>query len=78
MENTGSNAEPRFDRPRPIRDERGVPVKVSQHESHVTACDWDGDGTPDLIVGGESGGLYFFHHDWVSGIYHRAEVAGSA
>ena len=77
IENVGSNAEPRFDRPQPIRDERGTPVKVSQHESHVTAYDWDGDGTPDLIVGGESGGLYFFHHDWVSGIYHRAEVASS-
>ena len=75
LENVGTNAAPRFDDPEPLRDERGQPVKVSQHESHVTAYDWDYDGKPDLIVGGESGGLYFFHHDWVSGIYHRAEIS---
>ena len=34
------------------------------------AYDWNGDGVPDLIVGGESGGLYLFHHDWLSGIAH--------
>ena len=70
LENAGTVGTPCFERPRPIRSPDGAAHKLSQHESHVTAFDWNGDGTPDLIIGGESGGLYLFHHDWLSGITH--------
>lgn len=71
LENRGSNKSPRFKKPWPVRGADSKPCKISQHESHVTAYDWDGDGRPDLIIGGESGSLYLFHHDWVSGIRHK-------
>jgi hypothetical protein len=70
LENAGDNQSPKFGYPKPIRDPEGRAIKLSQHESHVTAYDWDGDSRPDLIIGGESGGLYLFHHDWLSGIAH--------
>ena len=75
LQNTGTREAPRFERPQPIAPPGGPPHKLSQHESHVTAFDWNGDGTPDLIIGGESGGLYLFHHDWLSGIAHTVQVA---
>ena len=74
LENSGTRDAPCFERPRPIRTPDGKAHKLSQHESHVTAYDWNGDGAPDLIIGGESGGLYLFHHDWLSGIAHTVRV----
>ena len=74
LENSGTRETPRFERPRPLRTPDGKAHKLSQHESHVTACDWNHDGAADLIIGGESGGLYLFHHDWLSGIAHRVRV----
>ncbi len=75
LENAGTGGTPCFERPRPIRSPDGAAFKLSQHESHVTAFDWNGDGTLDLMIGGESGGLYLFHHDWLSGIAHSVRVA---
>ena len=36
---------------------------VAGHTSSPTACDFDGDGKPDLVVGAENGRLYFIKHD---------------
>jgi len=39
---------------------------VAGHTSSPTVCDFDGDGKPDLIVGGEDGRLYYIaHHDCI-------------
>ncbi|MAS95828.1 MAG: hypothetical protein CMO55_21705 [Verrucomicrobiales bacterium] len=37
--------------------------KVSGHTSSPTACDFDQDGKPDLVVGAENGRIYFIKHD---------------
>lgn len=39
----------------------GVPISVSHHETSLKAVDWDRDGKLDLITGGESGWVYYFH-----------------
>ncbi len=36
---------------------------VSGHTSSPSACDFDQDGKPDLLVGSENGRLYFIKHD---------------
>ncbi len=36
---------------------------VAGHTSSPTACDFDQDGKPDLLVGAENGRLYFIHHN---------------
>lgn len=39
----------------------GRPLSVSHHETSVVAVDWDRDGKLDLLLGGESGRVYYFH-----------------
>jgi predicted neuraminidase len=36
---------------------------VSSHTTSPTACDFDQDGKPDLVLGAENGLLYFIKHD---------------
>lgn len=36
---------------------------VAGHTSSPTACDFDGNGKPDLVVGAENGRLYFIKHE---------------
>jgi predicted neuraminidase len=36
---------------------------ISGHTSSPTACDFDADGKPDLVIGAEDGRLYFIKHD---------------
>jgi predicted neuraminidase len=36
---------------------------ISGHTSSPTACDFDRDGKPDLVIGAEDGRLYFIKHD---------------
>ena len=38
-----------------------LPISVSHHETSLKAIDWDQDGKLDLITGGESGWVYYFH-----------------
>jgi len=45
---------PRFRRGAVLRDTRGNPVRC-HHMSGLEVADWDGDGVPDLIVGGQRG-----------------------
>ena len=39
----------------------GRQLSVSHHETSVVAVDWDRDGRLDLLLGGESGRVYYFH-----------------
>lgn len=39
----------------------GKPLSVSHHETSTVAVDWDHDGQLDLLLGGESGRVYYFH-----------------
>lgn len=36
---------------------------VAGHTSSPTACDFDRDGKPDLVVGAENGRIYFINHE---------------
>ncbi|MEM7603687.1 MAG: FG-GAP-like repeat-containing protein, partial [Verrucomicrobiota bacterium] len=36
---------------------------VAGHTSSPTACDFDQDGNPDLVIGAENGRIYFIKHD---------------
>ncbi|MCX6622814.1 MAG: VCBS repeat-containing protein [Acidobacteria bacterium] len=56
--NMGSNARPRFRRE--LLRYFGQPIQVGLHETSAKAVDWDHDGKPDLITGGESGWIYYF------------------
>jgi hypothetical protein len=38
----------------------GKPLSVSHHETSIKVVDWDRDGQPDIITGGESGWVYYF------------------
>ncbi len=44
---------PGFRKGRVLRDTRGQPIRC-HHMSGLELADWDGDGVPDLIVGGQS------------------------
>ena len=50
---TDEEGVPRFWRGEVLRDTCGNEVR-SHHMSAVTVADWDGDGVPDLIVGGQT------------------------
>lgn len=53
--NTGSGME------RQVMRYYGRPLTVSHHETSISAVDWGGDGRLDLVLGGESGWVYYFH-----------------
>jgi hypothetical protein len=74
VENVGSNVDPRFKTPEQFKGPDGTPIETSHHENHAAAYDWDADGRLDLMVGGESGTIYLFHRDWLSGITHKTTV----
>lgn len=41
----------------------GKPLSVSHHETSIKIVDWDRDGKPDMITGGESGWVYLFNRN---------------
>jgi len=65
LQNIGTNRKPVFKLPKAFKTPDGRLV-VSHHESNVAVWDFDGDGSPDLVIGGESSSLYLFHHDWLT------------
>jgi len=73
LENVGSNARPRFRRPVLLATPDG-PIHISHHEMSPCAVDWNGDGELDLLVGGESGFVYFFDRRCLEGKMETAEV----
>ena len=74
VENVGTNRNPVFKKPVRFAAPDGTPIETSHHENHAAAYDWDADGRLDLMVGGESGTIYLFHRDWLSGITHRVKI----
>lgn len=56
--NRGAKGEPEFEAPvRVEAPEGGFPTRPSPF-----VVDWDGDGTRDLLVGAEQGGVFFFRN----------------
>ena len=58
-ENIGTNAEPKFKAPAPMKC-WGKRIVLSAHEKTMVAVDWYGTGKLDLACGGEIGWFYFF------------------
>jgi hypothetical protein len=73
LENAGTNRKPRFKKPVVLRTPDGD-ITIGHHETQPASYDWDGDGRPDLLIGGENGAVYLFHRDWVAGIQHRVKL----
>ena len=73
LRNVGDNGDPVFAEPQVLCTPQG-PVEIGHHETAACAWDWDGDGRPDLVIGGESGAFYLFHRDVLAGIEHRVIV----
>ncbi len=68
LENTGSNASPRFSEPKELtnaagaglRDEARPVLEGFGHTPNIDVVDWNQDGTPDLLVGQDMGFTLFF------------------
>jgi len=60
LRNTGTNSQPRFDKPRMIKLAGGEVLSFHVHCASVWPTDLDGDGHQDLIVGAEDGKIYRF------------------
>ncbi len=76
LENAGTKKSPRFKKPVTLQTPDGV-IKIGHHETQPAGYDWDGDGRPDLMVGGENGAIYLFHRDWLAGIVNKVTLLSS-
>ena len=70
LRNAGTGEEPLFERPVPLSTPEGV-IQIGHHETSVAALDWDLSGNIDLVIGGESGSLYFFRRDYLENRIHK-------
>ncbi|MFA5865716.1 MAG: VCBS repeat-containing protein [Phycisphaerae bacterium] len=66
LENVGIRKKPVFKKAIQLTTPDG-PIMIGHHETQPAVYDWDGDGRPDLMIGGENGGIYLFHRDWLEG-----------
>ena len=73
LRNAGIEGQLVFHRPSPLSTPEGI-IRIGHHETSVAAVDWDLSGDLDLIIGGESGSLYFFRRDYLDGTTHKCRV----
>ncbi len=55
FENVGTRTQPKYVPGRPFFDEKGCEITADSPLSNPVACDWNGDGRPDIVCGDESG-----------------------
>ena len=72
LPNTGTDAEPVFERPRLITEADGSPIDLGHHKCAVWCHDLDGDGAPDLICGSEDGKTYAWLRSHLRWDWHPA------
>jgi glycerophosphoryl diester phosphodiesterase len=61
-ENTGTRREPRYQSGRRLKLPGGGPLAMDLEMITPTVVDWNGDGSPDLIVGDEDGRVAFIEN----------------
>ena len=61
LRNVGSNANPVFDKPDVLLfDDDGEPLEFWRHGAHAAPVDWDGDGRFGLVVGADTGNVWYW------------------
>ena len=63
MRNVGTDSQPVFKYPQPIKLKDGKMIDFDVHICSVWPTDLNGNGKPDLIAGGEDGRVYYFYRD---------------
>ena len=55
------------DKDRAVMAHRGLAARahIAGHNPTPNAADWNGDGKPDLLIGGEDGHFYFFDRRFI-------------
>jgi FG-GAP-like repeat len=60
--NVGTREKPVFGEPKPISSD-GKPISINHGCAAPAVADWDGDGKPDLVVGGGDGSVVWFRNE---------------
>jgi len=68
-ENIGSDKRTKF-----VSRGNLTPYKFTGHSTAPDPIDWDGDGTPDLLLGAEDGNMYYFHRAFIDNGVPRSIV----
>lgn len=63
LRNAGTNERPVFEQPRLITLKDGTMIDFGVHVAVPDVTDMNGDGRPDLLLGGEDGKIYCFDRD---------------
>jgi hypothetical protein len=60
--NVGTRTRPLFGEPKPVAA-GGKPIEIAYGDAAPVVADWDGDGLPDLVVGGGDGSVVWFRNE---------------
>jgi hypothetical protein len=71
--NVGTRTKPAFGEAKPL-SAGGKPISIRYGDAAPVVADWDGDGKPDLVVGGGDGSVVWFRNE---GTRREAKLAAA-